>query len=1057
MAQSTYTLTVDTAKITGEAFAGLGVSVWVTEPVLVKAGSPEEIIVPDLVGAITNARGICSFELLASSVVGTYSIQLGKFEFRFNMPARDVGLVELAEEGQVSLPSLASGLPPVSDADDGKVLAVVGGVWAAVDEAEAVGGIRRVASDETLIGDGTSGSLLRVARPFTGTATDQTARDAAVAAQRTANGKPSQADIDTAIATKVSKSGDTMTGKLTLDGAPTNNLHAATKKYVDDRGGTGEDATARAAAAAAQTTADAALPKTGGTMSGKIILDGNPTENLHAATKQYVDDNAGGGGGGEGAALSDSTPIRPNDNAGAAGTANRASRSDHKHPLPALATRSSGGLMSSADKQRADKVTDIEHRVSDLRATAHDSWADLPNGNAAAFRMTGINNADNLRSQGWGHRHQALLANVNYVVEMRIPRADSLAQYRLTVDDALDAPNVWSEGEPDATYRYFGGVGTIQVARNKFVEMQKSSRSWHTTYDGDLSEAARDRLEKELELPSDGVVQGLQDLTSGLHVKDAPAWAAAAANQAELYQSGRDDRTAEQLAALAGSFNPGIQVRTGDRLYARSQKLPARRVRVYAPDTAAHQAYTLNDTFWETLGKVGDWEYYGSKDTLTFTASTRLIAQILPDAAHTEFADDVPEVPARTLSPISKKHFDDNVGEAFQLGMITTRWIKDNNARTMRFAVVPKRTIPADATIQAVIGSATLDVTHSGFLVSGAVLSVDVDAIQAAAITSSIGADTTLRFQVNIGTDAVYRYIEAGSTGEGTKKKYKNLGALDAVNFSKVPIAERTGDGNGNPYSYVGGTLTGAGLNEQLAYSELHDTVIRWPVPTTHGRIGLADFNLLDNAGRAAINGSRFWIANSGRGRITIVKGGIARIFPRDDVMILPGGVVECFLYMNPAPTVFSSGGQIDLVVTPHDEPESFVGLTDTPARYTGQKGKILEVNAGETGMAFVDKPAGVAVAPRVLLAENLSRALGDDFDLPALNTLSDYNHIEMFYLDGTQYRLSLAPISLLSWSSSGGRSSTISIGPAMQYLPPFNRIGVGPSDRLIRVRAISL
>lgn len=40
--------------------------------------------------------------------------------------------------------------------------------------------------------------------------------------------------ITTSIGTKVSKSGDTMTGALTLSGAPSSNLHAATKKYVDD-------------------------------------------------------------------------------------------------------------------------------------------------------------------------------------------------------------------------------------------------------------------------------------------------------------------------------------------------------------------------------------------------------------------------------------------------------------------------------------------------------------------------------------------------------------------------------------------------------------------------------------------------------------------------------------------------------------------------------------------------------------------------------------------------------------------------------------------------------
>ena len=134
------------------------------------------------------------------------------------------------------------------------------------------------------------------------------------------------------------RSGGTMTGKIVLDGAPTANLHAATKKYVDDNAGGGPqlpalpsagsrdnkvpkfdgdtlgwevdagdtggatDQTARDAAAtadakavAAQATADAALPKAGGTMTGKITLDGAPTANLHAATKKYVDDNAGGG------------------------------------------------------------------------------------------------------------------------------------------------------------------------------------------------------------------------------------------------------------------------------------------------------------------------------------------------------------------------------------------------------------------------------------------------------------------------------------------------------------------------------------------------------------------------------------------------------------------------------------------------------------------------------------------------------------------------------------------------------------------------------------------
>ena len=37
---------------------------------------------------------------------------------------------------------------------------------------------------------------------------------------------------------------------------------------------------------------DGALPKSGGTMTGSLILKGSPTENLEAATKKYVDTNA---------------------------------------------------------------------------------------------------------------------------------------------------------------------------------------------------------------------------------------------------------------------------------------------------------------------------------------------------------------------------------------------------------------------------------------------------------------------------------------------------------------------------------------------------------------------------------------------------------------------------------------------------------------------------------------------------------------------------------------------------------------------------------------------
>ena len=41
------------------------------------------------------------------------------------------------------------------------------------------------------------------------------------------------------------------------------------------------------------------LPLAGGTMTGKLKLSGAPTEDMDAATKKYVDDSVGNAGGGD--------------------------------------------------------------------------------------------------------------------------------------------------------------------------------------------------------------------------------------------------------------------------------------------------------------------------------------------------------------------------------------------------------------------------------------------------------------------------------------------------------------------------------------------------------------------------------------------------------------------------------------------------------------------------------------------------------------------------------------------------------------------------------------
>jgi hypothetical protein len=89
--------------------------------------------------------------------------------------------------------------------------------------------------------------------------------------------------VDTGDDARVAVAGDTMTGFLTLNADPTDPLHAATQQYVDQQ--------ADAAQAAAEAAAAAeSVSVTGDTMSGELVLFGDPIVDLGAAPKQYVDD-----------------------------------------------------------------------------------------------------------------------------------------------------------------------------------------------------------------------------------------------------------------------------------------------------------------------------------------------------------------------------------------------------------------------------------------------------------------------------------------------------------------------------------------------------------------------------------------------------------------------------------------------------------------------------------------------------------------------------------------------------------------------------------------------
>ena len=80
-----------------------------------------------------------------------------------------------------------------------------------------------------------------------------------------------QSSINSSLGDYLLLSGGTLTGDLILNGDPVMPMQASTKGYVDRLyGGT--------------------LPLSGGTLTGPLVLSGNPTQSNQAANKRYVDD-----------------------------------------------------------------------------------------------------------------------------------------------------------------------------------------------------------------------------------------------------------------------------------------------------------------------------------------------------------------------------------------------------------------------------------------------------------------------------------------------------------------------------------------------------------------------------------------------------------------------------------------------------------------------------------------------------------------------------------------------------------------------------------------------
>lgn len=101
---------------------------------------------------------------------------------------------------------------------------------------------------------------------------------------------------DTAAAA-LPKSGGTMSGAITFAGSqPTATTSTPGIVALNDTVGSTSTTTAATANAVTNVSnvANAALPKAGGTMTGALTLAADPSTNLQAATKQYVDTAASG-------------------------------------------------------------------------------------------------------------------------------------------------------------------------------------------------------------------------------------------------------------------------------------------------------------------------------------------------------------------------------------------------------------------------------------------------------------------------------------------------------------------------------------------------------------------------------------------------------------------------------------------------------------------------------------------------------------------------------------------------------------------------------------------
>lgn len=135
-----------------------------------------------------------------------------------------------------------------------------------------------------------------------------------------------------------------------------------------------------------------------------------------------------------------------------------------------------------------------------------------------------------------------------------------------------------------------------------------------------------------------------------------------------------------------------------------------------------------------------------------------------------------------------------------------------------------------------------------------------------------------------------------------------------------------------------------------LNYSEIGDVVVNSAVAVT---LTLPVPNV----------GLWYLISNVGTGVVTLFYGSaMTTLNQTENALLLANGTSGWFLSKGSMYTLTKEAVEEVLtgVITSHGHEISlpFVNLTDVPVSYNGQTGKLLAVNASETGLVFVSAPA---------------------------------------------------------------------------------------------------